>query len=199
MYAYQLTAPALRLCILLSASRAVLYCAGEIDLANIHRLEEALKVCLDGAAADVEVNLREVRFLDSCTLDALDRAGCRLLVDGRRLKVSAEERVARLFRLTRLGQYLVPCPPSAISAAAAGQPSDRGWPGVAFAAVRRATAMPVPRVRVARRAPHPATGIRCGKKAPESTPRLLRIEVWERGDARGAGTVTGWHPQRRIH
>jgi anti-anti-sigma factor len=84
------------------ADRTVLRCRGEIDCASVDCLMRALAVAMRVGASEVEVDLREVGFLDSSALRALLEAHRALSRRGRRLRVLASPWGARLFHLTEL-------------------------------------------------------------------------------------------------
>lgn len=101
-----LSVPPLEVEILRLETRTVIRCAGEVDVSNIQHLEEALEQGAAGAGTDLELDLREVEFLDSCTLLAVERAEWTLLRAGRRITVYPASFAARLFRMTGLGHLL---------------------------------------------------------------------------------------------
>jgi anti-anti-sigma factor len=84
----------------------LLRCAGEIDLSNSACLREALEGCIKQGRPEVEVDLREVTFLDSSAIDALVAACRELDRAGRSLHVRARTGTARLFRLLKLDHIL---------------------------------------------------------------------------------------------
>lgn len=102
-----LSDPPLQVEILRLETRTVIRCAGEVDLSNIERLKEALAQCAAGGEVDLDLDLREVEFIDSCTLIAVEHAEWTLLREGRRLTVYPSGFAGRLFRMTGLG-HLVP-------------------------------------------------------------------------------------------
>lgn len=101
-----LSVPPLEVEILRLETRTVIRCAGEVDVSNIGRLEEALAQCAAGGETDLDLDLREVEFLDSCTLIAVERAEWTLLREGRRLLVYPAGFAVRLFRISGLGHLL---------------------------------------------------------------------------------------------
>jgi anti-anti-sigma factor len=52
----------------------VLECVGEIDLSSVDTLRRALAASIRSGAREVQVDLREVSFLDSSAMDALIEA-----------------------------------------------------------------------------------------------------------------------------
>jgi anti-sigma B factor antagonist len=81
-----------------------LQCSGEIDLATVERLRRALTLAIDAGSQAVEVDMREVSFLDSSALRALLEAHRLLARTARRLCVSASPYGAKLFRITGIDQ-----------------------------------------------------------------------------------------------
>jgi anti-anti-sigma factor len=79
-----------------------LRCHGEIDLATVASLRRALTGAIASGRPRVEVDLREVRFLDSSALCALLEAHRELARSDRKLSVNASLWGAKLFRLTGL-------------------------------------------------------------------------------------------------
>jgi anti-anti-sigma factor len=86
--------------------RAVIRCAGEIDLSNLHLLEQALAVAIAAGAPTLHVDLSAVDYLDSSTFLALLRAHRKLAAEGRALRVRASPWGLRLFRLLRLDRLI---------------------------------------------------------------------------------------------
>jgi len=78
--------------------------SGEIDLATVAPLRRALTDAINAGSQTVEVDLREVSFLDSSALRALLEAHYSLARTGRRLCVNASPYGAKLFRLTGMDQ-----------------------------------------------------------------------------------------------
>jgi anti-anti-sigma factor len=85
---------------------AVLRCAGEIDLSNLHLFEQALAASIARAVPTVEVDLSAVAYMDSSTLHALLRAHRELAAAGRALRVRARPWGVRLFSLLRLDRLI---------------------------------------------------------------------------------------------
>jgi anti-anti-sigma factor len=83
---------------------AVLRCAGEIDLSNVACLEQELAASIRLRLPVIEVDLRDVSFLDSSTMAALIRAQSELRRSGGRLRVRARPSTAHLFQLLRIDQ-----------------------------------------------------------------------------------------------
>jgi anti-anti-sigma factor len=88
---------------------AVLSCSGEIDIATIETLERALKAAIETGTPVVEVDLRKVSYVDSCTIETLLRAYSNLAGEGRELRLNAGSRILRLLRLLRLDSVLPVC------------------------------------------------------------------------------------------
>lgn len=86
-----------------SQSVAVVSAVGDIDIQWAPELTSALDEAIDGGSELVVVDLAEVSFLDSSALGALVGASKRALAaDGMVVVVAAQERVLKLFRITRL-------------------------------------------------------------------------------------------------
>jgi anti-sigma B factor antagonist len=77
-----------------------LQCRGEIDLATVAQFRRALTDAINAGSQTVEVDLRQVSFLDSSALRTLLEAHYSLARTGRRLCVNASPYGAKLFRLT---------------------------------------------------------------------------------------------------
>jgi anti-anti-sigma factor len=80
---------------------ASLHCAGEIDASNVQYLRRALEAWVETGVAELEIDLRDVRYLDGETIQALVRAHLQIAEQGGTLRVRTRRRGARL--LTRLG------------------------------------------------------------------------------------------------
>jgi anti-sigma B factor antagonist len=100
--------PSLRLRVeaLACASGITLRCTGELDLATIDRLEALLTRAIGSGVPSVDVDLRGVEFLDSCTLNALLAAHQKLNQAGRTLRVWARPAAIRLFGMAGLDRIL---------------------------------------------------------------------------------------------
>jgi anti-sigma B factor antagonist len=85
---------------------AVLRCVGEIDLSSVGCLERALSDSLKLPVPVVEVDLREVRFLDSSAVAALLQAHDSLRQSGRWLRVRVRPATARLLQLLHVDRVL---------------------------------------------------------------------------------------------
>jgi anti-anti-sigma factor len=115
--------------------RAVLRCMGEIDAASVDSFARALAAAIRVGVPEVEVDLREVRYLDSSALQALLGAHRSLARRGARLRVCASSWGAKLFHLTALDQLfeVVVATPDAIGE----PPANAPLPGL-----RAASAVP---------------------------------------------------------
>jgi anti-anti-sigma factor len=81
---------------------AALRCAGEIDLSSVDCLQQALSKSIALQVPAVEVDLREVTFLDSSAIQALAAACHDLESGGRRLRVIAGGWITRLLRMVKM-------------------------------------------------------------------------------------------------
>jgi stage II sporulation protein AA (anti-sigma F factor antagonist) len=88
---------------------AVLRCLGEIDLSNVDYLRQSLDASIQLPVPEVEVDLREVSFLDSSAIDALVGACHELAGQGRTLRVRATEWIARVLRMVKVDCLLKLC------------------------------------------------------------------------------------------
>jgi anti-anti-sigma factor len=104
----EIVAPYLCIETLAQSEGTRLRCTGEIDIANVDLLWRALLRCLVVGAPLVEVDLREVTFLDSRTIEAVLEAYHAFGLDNRRLLVWARPHAARLFHLLGAGRMLHP-------------------------------------------------------------------------------------------
>src|SRR5688572_10794490 len=91
-------APLLRIQVTGQPAGTVLRCAGEMDLSNVDCLRRALTAAIEQGHPEVEVDLREVAFLDSSTIDALLTAHYELAKQGRMLRIRARPWAAHIFR-----------------------------------------------------------------------------------------------------
>jgi anti-anti-sigma factor len=82
--------------------QTVLRCAGEIDAASADCLLRALTAAILAGSPEVEVDLREVGFLDSTAMQVLLEAHQILHCKGRSLHVWATPRSAKLFHMLEL-------------------------------------------------------------------------------------------------
>ena len=94
--------PLLQLAAAVWPSGAVLRCVGEIDVSNVDRLAVALAALIEAGYSPVEVDLREVVYLDGAAIRALLRARHLCGFSGRTLTVRAHPRALRLFLLLKL-------------------------------------------------------------------------------------------------
>jgi len=79
----------------------ILVLHGELDLGSIDELGEQLRLVEDGAAEEIVVDLRDLRFIDSSGLRALLLAHQRSARDGGRLRLRrGPEAVQRVFAIT---------------------------------------------------------------------------------------------------
>ena len=86
---------------------ARLHVSGELDAHSAPEFAEAFEPAV-AAAADVEVDLTDVSFIDSSGLAALIKARQRLLDAGGSLVVSAASHTAmRLFEIAGVSSYLM--------------------------------------------------------------------------------------------
>jgi anti-anti-sigma factor len=88
---------------------AVLRCVGEIDLSNVDCLRQALAASIQLRVREVEVDLREVRFIDSSAMEALVAACHEMASQGCTLRVRAGEWIAHLLRMVKLDCLLKLC------------------------------------------------------------------------------------------
>jgi anti-sigma B factor antagonist len=80
---------------------------GELDMAAVPRFEEVVKACEQEPASTIELDLRDVTFMDSQGLRALLRARKRSLGNGHRLLfVDVSAPVRKVFRMTGMGSVL---------------------------------------------------------------------------------------------
>jgi anti-anti-sigma factor len=82
--------------------RTVLRCTGEIDAASADCLLRALDAAILAGSPEVEVDLREVGYLDSTAMQVLLEAYQILHGKGRSLHVRANPRSAKLFHMLQL-------------------------------------------------------------------------------------------------
>ena len=101
----------LRLCIQPTGQPpgAVLRCSGEIDLSNVDFLRQALDSSIHLRVPEVEVDLREVTFLDSSGIEVLVAACHEMASQGCTLSVRAGAWIAHLLRLVKLDCSLKLC------------------------------------------------------------------------------------------
>jgi anti-anti-sigma factor len=84
------------------SGRARVCFAGEIDLCNVHSLQEALAAHSAAGIGVLELDLREVNFLDGITMLVIAGAQREMKARGQQLIVYASQVVARFFRLGHL-------------------------------------------------------------------------------------------------
>jgi anti-sigma B factor antagonist len=89
----------------------VLSLAGELDISTLGDLYQPLRAAVRNPRyRTIVVNLRDVTFIDCCTLEALTAAGHQLRQEGRRLVlVSARPVVQRAIVMTKLEARLPIC------------------------------------------------------------------------------------------
>jgi stage II sporulation protein AA (anti-sigma F factor antagonist) len=85
---------------------AVLRGRGEIDVSNVECLRRALDAAIEQGLPEAEVDLREVEFLDSSTMNVLLTTHDHLVSEGRTLRVRARPWAVRVFRLVGLDRVL---------------------------------------------------------------------------------------------
>lgn len=84
----------------------LIHVEGDLDVAGVPRLEQALQAA-EGSAGTVVVDLRHLRFIDSAGLRCLLQAGTRAHREGHRLGVRRGPwAVHRVFELTRADRIL---------------------------------------------------------------------------------------------
>jgi anti-anti-sigma factor len=88
-------------------ARATLRCRGEIDVGNVDTLRQSLLAATGTEPSVLVVDLRDIDFLDSSTLEALLDADHRLAMAGGRLEVAVRCRARRLFYLVGLQRLLI--------------------------------------------------------------------------------------------
>ena len=88
------------------AAETVLRCAGEIDLVNLSRLENAVFEWAGEPKSALEIDLRDVRYFDSLTLGVLLKAHRLSSLQGRTFRVRVSPDGMRLIRLARLDGIL---------------------------------------------------------------------------------------------
>jgi anti-sigma B factor antagonist len=76
--------------------------SGELDLASVEKLEEAISVAEESTAREIVIDLAELEFMDSAGLAALLRAHTRTRQDGQRLRFlpSNHDGVTQLIAVT---------------------------------------------------------------------------------------------------
>jgi anti-sigma B factor antagonist len=76
--------------------------SGELDMASVEKLEEAISVAEESTAREIVIDLGELEFMDSCGLRVLLRAYTRTRQDGQRLKFvpSSHDAVTQLIAVT---------------------------------------------------------------------------------------------------
>jgi anti-anti-sigma factor len=99
-------APLLRIRVTGQPVGSVLHCEGEMDLSNVDCLRRVLTAAIEQGHPEVEVDLREVEFLDSSTIEALLTAHHELAKQGRKLRIRVQPWGARIFRLVQLDRVL---------------------------------------------------------------------------------------------
>lgn len=85
---------------------SILRCFGEIDLSSVDCLTQALAASIEAGVLEMEVDLREVDYLDSSALKALLWAQRQLERRGSKLILRAGPRVEHLCRLVGLDRVL---------------------------------------------------------------------------------------------
>lgn len=81
--------------------------SGELDIRGAALLDQALSRTERSHGGDINLDLREVEFIDSTGLRTIIGAHLRLHAGGQRLTlVPGPERVQRLFALTRTAEHL---------------------------------------------------------------------------------------------
>jgi anti-anti-sigma factor len=65
--------------------------SGELDLASVEKLEEAISVAEEGTARVIVIDLAELEFMDSAGLAVLLRAHSRSRQDGQRMRFVPSE------------------------------------------------------------------------------------------------------------
>jgi anti-sigma B factor antagonist len=65
--------------------------SGELDLASVERLEEAISVAEEGTARVIVIDLADLEFMDSAGLTVLLQAHSRTRQDGQRLRFVPSE------------------------------------------------------------------------------------------------------------
>ena len=80
--------------------------SGELDLASVEKLEEAISVAEESTARVIVIDLAELEFMDSAGLTALLRVHSRTRQDGQRLKFMPSEHdgVTQLVAVTGTSQ-----------------------------------------------------------------------------------------------
>jgi anti-anti-sigma factor len=91
--------------------RAVLRCAGEIDLGNVSQLAQSLRAEIESGICEVEVDLQEVQYLDTAGIAAFLTAHRALRGQGRTLSVRARRHVLAVLRRIGLDQIVSVHPP----------------------------------------------------------------------------------------
>jgi len=85
----------------------VIELAGDLDLAGVQRLEEALADVESGRPATLVIDLRGVGFMDSSGLRSVIMAAQRAEEDARRFAlVPGKKQVMRVFEITRMEERL---------------------------------------------------------------------------------------------
>src|SRR5262245_5535770 len=89
-----------------SGPRASIRCSGEIDCSNVGDLRRALSESIGAGARALEVDLRQVDYFDSSTIEVLLLAQAELALTERPLRVRVRPAAVRLLCLLRLERLL---------------------------------------------------------------------------------------------
>jgi anti-sigma B factor antagonist len=96
----------LRITVRLSSSAVLLSCAGELDIATVGRLEEALELWVDKRPDALVLDLSEVTFLGSEGLRTIARAATASEQTGVELRLILNDKIRRVVELTGLQDRL---------------------------------------------------------------------------------------------
>ena len=81
--------------------------AGELDLATVHALREALAVLASGASRPITIDLTDLHFIDACGLGEIARIAAWLRRSGERLTLARPSaRIQRTFGVAGLADLL---------------------------------------------------------------------------------------------
>ncbi|MEV4614955.1 STAS domain-containing protein [Kitasatospora sp. NPDC049258] len=106
------------------AVSAMIRLAGEIDLATVPPLREALDRCLSEGVLSIDVDTRSVTFCDASGLNVfLDAARRARAAAGRLLLHRPSRQLAHLLDVTGTGAYLLPVPGSPTAFAGPADPA----------------------------------------------------------------------------
>jgi anti-anti-sigma factor len=86
---------------------STLRCAGEIDASNVTGLERTLETWVEAGVPELAIDLRQVRYLDTDTVEALLCAHHQLARQGGRLRVRTSRNGTRLLHLLGLDRVLM--------------------------------------------------------------------------------------------